>query len=219
MLERDTVVGLFEQELFDKLGLPFSLEAARKLTAKFFYDVRWKLLNNIALRELLPWVLKIAQKEGRHFRLYYIDLHDLHKTNRQYGDAGGDALLKAVAQAVRVFYPPTPKDELPLISQILNYRQDVGDGREANTIVGRWGGDEFLALVLAQDEKALEGFERRLRAVLENETASMPDGKAVTTSVSMGRSDMSINKSWQQMLEEANAGSNREKKESGLGRG
>ena len=61
-------------------------------------------------------------KHGTPFTAIYIDLNGFKKINDTYGHAAGDDLLKQVADRLRRAFRSTD-------------------------VIGRWGGDEFVALV------------------------------------------------------------------------
>jgi diguanylate cyclase (GGDEF)-like protein/PAS domain S-box-containing protein len=71
--------------------------------------------------ELQGWVLA-AQRHGRRFAVLFMDLDLFKQANDQHGHAVGDEVLRCTAQRLR-------------------------QGLRASDKVGRWGGDEFVALV------------------------------------------------------------------------
>ena len=76
------------------------------------------------------------------FSLIFIDLDDFKYVNGNYGHHVGDLLLAKVAKVLRT-----------------NMR--------AKDIVGRWGGDEFIAIMPNMDLKNAKKIVERLRSKLE----------------------------------------------------
>jgi diguanylate cyclase (GGDEF)-like protein len=117
------------------------------------------LLNRAAVVEEVRREVAINEASGdrrqgvqRPFLVVFVDADGLHETNKQLGYAKGDDLLRAVSGAIQSVARP------------YDY-------------VGRWGGDEFLALltdVHSVDEDALK---RRIRLGLTTEgvRVGLPD--------------------------------------------
>lgn len=91
----------------------------------------------------------------------FADIDNLKSINDRYGHSAGDTVIRAVASAIR-------------------------SGIRADDLLFRWGGDEFLVLLLGFTEREarvrLEGVKEHLRDV------PLPgdDGGTITVSVSMG---------------------------------
>jgi diguanylate cyclase (GGDEF)-like protein len=107
--------------------------------------------------ELATVELSRARRHGRPLTVAYLDLDNFKQVNDQRGHAAGDALLQAVAAALR------------------------GRLRLTDTI-GRMGGDEFAICLPETGPAAAETVLSDLRRQV---TAALPDGTAAVT-LSMG---------------------------------
>ncbi|HEV3309837.1 MAG TPA: sensor domain-containing diguanylate cyclase [Chloroflexota bacterium] len=117
------------------------------------------LLNRAAVVDEIRREIAMNEASGdrrqgiqRPFLVVFVDADGLHETNKRFGYAKGDELLRAVSGAIQSVARP------------YDY-------------VGRWGGDEFLALltdVHSVDEDALK---RRIRQGLTTEgvRVGLPD--------------------------------------------
>jgi adenylate cyclase len=79
-------------------------------------------LTGLANRRSVDAHLESRAKRGSPFSVIYIDLNGFKKINDTYGHQAGDDLLKQVGNRLRLAFRSTD-------------------------VVGRWGGDEFVALV------------------------------------------------------------------------
>jgi diguanylate cyclase (GGDEF)-like protein len=79
-------------------------------------------LTGLANRRSLDTHLEFRARRDTPFTVIYIDLNDFKKINDTYGHQAGDDLLKQVGGRLRLVFRSTD-------------------------FVGRWGGDEFVALV------------------------------------------------------------------------
>jgi len=83
------------------------------------------------------------QRYGNTFCLYFIDVDKFKYFNDKYGHDVGDKVLKVVANT--------------LISVLR--RSDA---------VGRWGGDEFVAIAIKQDNTTLRTIGERINTLVKN---------------------------------------------------
>ena len=93
-------------------------QAQAQLAAQASQDA----LTGLANRRSVDSHLEFRSKRDTPFSIIYIDLNGFKKINDTYGHQAGDDLLKQVANRLRLAFRSTD-------------------------IVGRWGGDEFVALV------------------------------------------------------------------------
>ena len=121
-------------------------------------------LTGVANRRYLE--LKIAQaiqeveQLGRKIGLMMIDIDHFKQVNDTYGHNAGDMALKAVCQTLE-------------------------NGLRPSDVVGRWGGDEFLVLVLDVSPAGLLILSDRCRRLV-SESAATPGGKLVKVTISTG---------------------------------
>lgn len=92
------------------------------LSALAFYDSLTGLPNRNLLNDRLERTLSTARRKRTAFALFYIDIDHFKKVNDTLGHEAGDELLRQVAARL------------------------AGSLRRSDS-VGRWGGDEFIALL------------------------------------------------------------------------
>jgi diguanylate cyclase (GGDEF)-like protein len=124
-----------------------------------YHDALTGLGNRLLLRQQLEAALLRVQ-QGERIAILYLDLDNFKTLNDSLGHAGGDSLLKAVADRLR------------------------GCLKQTDTIA-RMGGDEFAILHTALEQPTdAEYLARRLREVLR--APLDVDGQQMTTDVSIG---------------------------------
>ncbi len=123
-------------------------------------DSLTSLYNRRAFSEMLSREIKIAQRYQRPLSLLMLDIDDFKAVNDRHGHLVGDRVLKRIAAEIRASI------------------------RESD-LAGRWGGDEFIVLLLeASEPEALKTAERILHAI---QGIKIPDeGGTITVSASIG---------------------------------
>ena len=123
------------------------------------HDALTGLLNRAALVEALLVAWTQHRREGRRLALLCIDIDHFKAINDRHGHAAGDAVLIGVAQALR---------------------ERLRDG----DVVGRTGGEEFVAVLPNADAAQAHEVAERLRQGVAAVTALHPDaGRGVTVSI------------------------------------
>lgn len=135
----------------------------RRLTARAATDPLTGLPNRRRLDEALALEWRRCQRAGAPLSVVLADIDRFKAINDGHGHAAGDRCLVAVAARL------------------------VKSCRRAGDVVGRWGGDEFLAVLPNTDEAgASHVAESMARAVREVRLPGMlPPPAVVTTSVGM----------------------------------
>jgi len=101
------------------------------------------LVNRLGFDTSLSMALTEARENGRKFALAIIDIDHFKDLNDSYGHQAGDNVLRFVARAL------------------------LANARNAD-VIGRFGGDEFVAIVRDVDERQAEGAAERLcKSMLE----------------------------------------------------
>jgi len=104
-------------------------EAELSLERLARYDQLTGLPNRATMREALIDALERAKREGHICAVLFLDLNRFKDVNDTLGHSVGDLLLKAVADRIRLLLPE-------------------------NTLVARWGGDEFVAVMQSIENEA-----------------------------------------------------------------
>jgi diguanylate cyclase (GGDEF)-like protein/PAS domain S-box-containing protein len=121
-------------------------------------------LTNLANRRYTDLTLRSLCAElsrgGAPFGVILLDIDDLKEINDSHGHDAGDMVLGAVAKTLLV-------------------------GSRPFDVKGRWGGDEFIAIVSSVDQMGLAQAAERFRALIE--ATSVPYGeRELRTTVSVG---------------------------------
>ena len=124
-------------------------------------DALTGLPNQQTLLERLTFEIKRAQRENGRLALLMLDVDQFKGINDSYGHRFGDAVLKMVAGSLRA----------------------VARGSD---VVGRYGGDEFCAILPGADGDAASAFIERLRADVASRPVLAPGQAPVPVGLSIG---------------------------------
>lgn len=133
-------------------------EQARELAD---HDPLTGLLHHRAIQERVSVELKRAQRESTQLALIMLDVDNFKSFNDTYGHPVGDRVLRQVADALRRV------------------------ARESD-IVGRYGGDEFCAILPGADREAASAFIQRLGQDIAREPFRLEGRRPVPVAVSAG---------------------------------
>lgn len=126
-----------------------------------FLDQVTQLPNRRFVEMSLQTALNEFQVHRNPFGLLVIDLDQFKSINDRFGHACGDRALLEVAKTLAGALRPTD-------------------------IVGRWGGDEFIAIARHINQKNLRNVSDRCRALVAETTFANCDGCRAAVSVSIG---------------------------------
>ncbi len=136
------------------------------------------LFNRRSLERALEEFFGLCKYSKMTFSLILIDLDDFKYVNDNYGHHVGDLVLAKVAKVLRT-----------------NMR--------AKDIVGRWGGDEFVAILPNTDLENAKKVVERLKSKLEK-MEILAEGRRFKVSISAGVVQCGENfQSWLDMIKEA----------------
>jgi diguanylate cyclase (GGDEF)-like protein len=143
-----TAVCLARDPWFAVLVLPavFLLQhhaLIRELVEAATTDVKTELLNAAAWRQLAEQELATSRRRGSSAAVFVIDMDHFKDINQQYGHLGGDAALRAVGEA-------------------------LAEEFRGHDAVGRFGGEEFVALVPGVDVATASGVAERVRRRIDS---------------------------------------------------
>ncbi|MFH1177184.1 MAG: diguanylate cyclase [Acidobacteriota bacterium] len=167
ILPRDA--GQFEtasRHLVEAIIKPLALvldnaRLAQRLRELSMVDGLTRMLNHRAIHERLGEELERAQRYGHPLAIVIADLDHFKRVNDTHGHLAGDAVLRAAAQAMRRAL------------------------RTADSL-GRYGGEEFLAVLPESDLDAGRLAAERLRLAVGDHPISLPSGNAITLTASFG---------------------------------
>lgn len=128
---------------FIKVTMEELEEANEKLSEMAITDGLTGLLNRMEIQKRITHAVEKQDKEDVY--LIMLDLDDFKKVNDNYGHKEGDNVL------IRV-------------SSLLKETKVDFDGKCS---AGRWGGEEFMIMILTSDESRVHGHARRIRETME----------------------------------------------------
>ena len=158
--EQGDVIGAVEV-FSDNSVLETSMKRLKELESQAFSDALTELPN----RRYAEMVLRTRQDQSERygvagFGVFFADIDRFKRVNDDYGHDVGDSVLRMVAGA-------------------LKYCVRDGD------VACRWGGEEFVILVGAENLEMLAGIGERLRAMVESSSLDTDKG-ALRVTASFG---------------------------------
>lgn len=171
-------------------GTILMAKAVASLEAKYFREANRKLLEELHIRATTcpltgiynrkvvfdhgeEFFDKAKDESGKDFSLLSIDIDFFKKVNDTYGHPGGDVVIIALANLLK-------------------------DKSEPN-IVGRVGGEEFMALIMDDDAETIEEFCMSLKEEVNNLKIPFQDIK-ININISGGVTHSSSSKSFEDMI-------------------
>lgn len=130
-----------------------------ELESMAFRDTLTRLPNRRYIELKVKQAFEEMQQFGRHFGLLMFDVDHFKQVNDRHGHGSGDGVLKVISET-------------------------MSKSLRENDIVGRWGGEEFLAVLFDVDAGLLRHLAERCRTlVAESEVSSGDSRISVTVSV------------------------------------
>jgi diguanylate cyclase (GGDEF)-like protein len=105
----------------------------------------------------------LALRDNKRVGIIMIDIDDFKRVNDQYGHQKGDAILKAVANTIR-------------------------SSLRRSDVVGRYGGEEFIAYVFGAEGTAVKRIAEKMRVSIEKQT---PQGIPLSVSIGVAAGEVS----------------------------
>lgn len=138
------------------------------------------LHNRRHIQHTLHQQLAQAQRSGQPLGLLLLDVDWFKRINDEHGHLSGDRVLRELAAHLR--------------AQL-----------RTQDIIGRWGGEEFMALLPGTSQAQAQQLAQRLRQSIERQHFHSHDGQALSVTVSIGvhSSQCSTQKTAEQLVREA----------------
>ena len=114
--------------------------------------------NRRYLESIVHSRLEELHRNGWHFGVLFADIDNFKFVNDKYGHDVGDQVLKMVGRTLD------------------------GSSRYFD-VIGRWGGEEFVAVIANAEEKELAEIGERMRAMVEHSMLNVPEYLFVTVSI------------------------------------
>jgi diguanylate cyclase (GGDEF)-like protein len=142
-------------------------------------DALTGLDNRRAMEERGPIELKRAQRSGAPVSVILCDVDHFKNINDRYGHVGGDTVLRTVATNLR------------------------GALRETD-VLGRWGGEEFMAVLVDTDSRVARHVAERMRAAVARTTfEGLPEGTTISLGVATQHTVVTAASAWDTLVKEA----------------
>ena len=134
-----------------------------KLEEMASIDLTTKLLNRRALTEIIHREYAQAKRTGNPFSMLLIDLDRFKLINDNYGHEMGDKILGGISEILK-------------------------DTLRSSDWIGRWGGEEFLAVLPNSDEETAQTIAERLREEIDQFSIQF-NGQKIKATISIGVSN------------------------------
>ena len=142
-------------------------------------DALTGLDNRRAMEERGPMELKRAQRSGAPVSVILCDVDHFKSINDRYGHVGGDTVLRTVATNLR------------------------GALRETD-VLGRWGGEEFMAVLVDTDSMVARHVAERMRAAIARTAfEGLPEGTTISLGVATQHTVVTAASAWDTLVKEA----------------
>lgn len=119
------------------------------------------MYNRRHVEELLEGLVSAAKRHRSELAVLMIDVDGFKEINDSHGHRAGDLALRQVATAIR-------------------------SALRMEDSLGRWGGEEFLAVLPTTDAAGALVVAQRLRKRVATSSARLPDGTGVSLTVTVG---------------------------------
>ena len=124
-------------------------------------DALTQLFNRPLLRTLLRREIGLARRKQSTFSVLLVDIDRFRDVNLRYGQASGNRVLQQVANL--------------LATQV-----------RSSDFVFRYGGEEFLLLLVDLDAEQSVAVAEKIRRTVEEAVIDLPNGEAVRLTLSLG---------------------------------
>lgn len=148
-------------EVFSELSKTnVSMEMLEDLRKQVFIDPLTQIPNRRYLETVIHGRLDEQARYNWPFALIFLDIDHFKVINDNYGHNTGDETLRMVAKSL------------------------VSCSRSFDT-VGRWGGEEFVAIIVNVDEPRLRAIAERYRIIIEKSLLAVDNGQ-INVTISLG---------------------------------
>jgi diguanylate cyclase (GGDEF)-like protein len=169
---------LLADKLYEKVS---ELEKANdRLRSLSLSDVLTGLNNRRGFMILATGLLKFTRRAGYSLCLLYIDLDSLKYINDTFGHTAGD-------------------------TAITHFARILTDTFRDSDVIGRMGGDEFVALLIDATESDLAGMQARLQSNVDAYNLQSESGHALSFSLGVIRVDSNSTITMETLLSQADA--------------
>ncbi len=155
-----SVRGLVEV-FTDNSPLFDALEKVAELSAEADTDVLTGVGNRRSMESAIETGIAERRKSEGHIGVLFADIDHFKHINDTFGHETGDRVLKMVTETFR-------------------------HNLRASDSIGRWGGDEFLAVLRSIDSEGIRLLAEKLRSLVASSYLTLEDGTELRVTVSVG---------------------------------
>jgi diguanylate cyclase (GGDEF)-like protein/PAS domain S-box-containing protein len=157
--EQNKIIGAVE--IFSNSQSIFKMKRrVDELEQAVFRDALTGASNRKLLEIKIDTALREYHEHQIPFGLLFLDIDYFKAVNDTYGHQEGDRVLQSTAR-------------------------NMTEHLRSTDICGRWGGEEFIAVLYNVDQKSLSRIAEKLRAMIANSIITI-DGKQISVTVSIG---------------------------------
>lgn len=135
-----------------------TMEEMRRMA---YLDVVTQLPNRRFVETSLDAAINDYAGRNKTFGVLLLDVNEFKRINDAFGHGCGDRVLREIAKTLAVSFRPTD-------------------------VVGRWGGDEFVAVAHQVSRKALDALAKRCVAMIARVTIPSGAGERISLQISVG---------------------------------
>lgn len=141
-------------------------------------DPMTRALNRRFLPTILTREISIAEQTRAPFSLLMIDVDHFKQINDRWGHSAGDVVLKQVADA-------------------------LSDALRMNDFIFRYGGEEFLVILVESDRAEALEIAERVRVEIANRAIKLKDGTDIAVTASIGLAEYLGQADYEQLIDAA----------------
>jgi diguanylate cyclase (GGDEF)-like protein/PAS domain S-box-containing protein len=119
------------------------------------------LPNRRFLELSLQYAMNVFHTTGTPFGILLLDIDRFKEINDRFGHTAGDRALQEIARSLMASFRPTD-------------------------VIGRWGGDEFVAVIMNASLDLLEELSRRCALMVAGTSIALQENATVRPSISVG---------------------------------
>ena len=147
-----------------------------KMNHRWRYDELTGLYNRAGFNDLIMKVMEQAESKNAPVSMFFIDMDGLKKVNDSFGHEEGDAYIKAMAD---ILEENSPSDSL----------------------VCRYGGDEFIVFATGITEVETQGFKNKVQTAMTDYNEAHPGGWILDASIGCCFEQRAVDADLYQMVE------------------
>jgi len=141
-------------------------------------DPMTKLYNRRYFSNISESILKLAKRKKKPVSIVMLDIDDFKKVNDTYGHNIGDDVIIAIAKILKNIC------------------------RESD-VACRFGGEEFILLLPDTDRNGVYNVAQKVRRTVEEYQVKIDDTKSIQVTVSLGVSEVNVNKNLEVSIKKA----------------